>query len=94
MNSVGRIIRKLRGEDEPAVKDALANLVLAAREDEAFRQRVMWILDLPTTQRASLVNSAVEEMKLRGEPAAIRAAFLVLSTPEGANAAASMITRG
>jgi hypothetical protein len=91
MTLVDRMIRKLRGEDESAVQDALASLVLAAREDEAFRQRVMSVLKLPPGQRASLVKSAVAEMKLRGEPAAIRAAFLALANPEGADVAARLI---
>ncbi len=90
MTPVDRIVRPLRGEDEAAAQDALADLVLAAREDEAFRQRVMFVLKLPTEQRESLVRSAVEEMTMRGEPAAMRAAFLVLSTSEGADAAARM----
>ncbi len=91
MTLVDRIIRRIRGEDEEAVQDALANLVLAAREDEAFRQRLMLVLELPAEQRESLVRSAVEDMKLRGEPAAIRAAFLALATAEAADAAARLI---
>jgi hypothetical protein len=93
MTLIDRIVRKLHGADAKDAQDALASLVLAAREDSVFRERVMAVLELPTDRRESLVRSAVEEMKLRGEPAAVRAAFLVLATPEGAAAAAQQIER-
>ncbi len=91
MNSADRIIRKPGSGREEAARATLADLVLAARDDAAFRKRVMFVLKLPALQRESLVRSAVHEMELRGEPAALRAAFLVLATAEGAAAAARLI---
>ena len=91
MTFVDRIIRKWRGDDEGSAADALACLVLAAREDEAFRKRVILVLELPARQRESMVRSAVAEMSLRGESRAIQAAFAALSTTEGAEVAARLI---
>ena len=47
----------------------LARLLLAAREDAKLRAQVLFLLKLPPAQRESLVNSALAEMALRGEPA-------------------------
>lgn len=65
----------------------LARLLLAAREDAKLRAQVLFLLKLPPAQRESLVNSALAEMALRGEPAEIRAAFAVLASAEGAERA-------
>lgn len=51
----------------------------------------MAVLDLPAKDREAIVLTAVEEMERRGEPAYLRAAFLALATPEGAEAAAKAI---
>ena len=72
-------------EEEP--QDVIARLLLAAKEDDAFRQRILFLLQAPTAQRQSLVNSALHEMSLRGEPQSVRTAFAVLATDEGARAA-------
>ena len=85
-----RLIGRLR-EKNANTKDALAELVLAARDDSEFKKRVLFVLHLPKAQRESLVNSAVEEMSLRGESVAVRAAFLSLATEEGAEVAARLI---
>lgn len=77
-----------------AAQDALVRLVLAARESREFRKQVMDLLNLPANQRESLVNSALHEMALRGEPADVRAAFAMLATADGAAAAAQAIERG
>ncbi len=86
-----RMFESLGRSKEDAAKDALATLVLAAREDAAFRDRVLVVLKLPPTHRESLVRSAVEEMQRRGEPAEICAAFLTLATRAGAEIAARAI---
>jgi hypothetical protein len=41
-----------------------------------------------------LVNTALEQMRLRGEPAGVRAAFAVLATDEGARLARDELERG
>ena len=64
--------------------EVLATLLSAAKEDDAFRRYVLFLLRLPERQRESLVNSAVHEMKLRREPASAIAAFACLATAEGA----------
>lgn len=46
-----------------------------------------FLLQLPSGQRASLVNTALHEMELRGEPRPLREAFAILATESGANAA-------
>ena len=91
MMFVDRIVSALRRKSETSTRDALAELVLAAREDMEFKKRVLFVLHLPKAQRESLVNSAVEEMSLRGESVAVRAAFLSLATEKGAEVAARLI---
>lgn len=61
----------------------LARLLLESRQDANLRAQVLFLLKLPPAQRESLVNSALQEMALRGEPADVRAAFAVLATAEG-----------
>ena len=71
--------------------DALATLIVAATEDAEFRRRLISVLRLPQSQRVSLVNTAVDEMRLRGESADVRAAFLTLSTEDGARTALQIL---
>ena len=67
--------------------DALARLLIAAKEDSAFRNHVLTVLRVPTAQRASLINTALHEMRIRGESEAACAAFATLATEEGAKVA-------
>jgi len=53
--------------DTGQVTDVIATLLLAARSDSALRLRLELLLRLPSLQRESLVNTAVAEMRLRGE---------------------------
>ncbi|MDB4384897.1 hypothetical protein N9Z12_02490 [Opitutaceae bacterium] len=69
-----------------AVED-VATLMLAARENDALRTDIEALLNMPDSARAALIHTVVEEMKLKGEPSSARAAFAMLSTPEGAAAA-------
>jgi len=64
--------------------DAFAVLLVAAKEDDEFRRRLEFLLRLPALQRASLVNTGLHEMEVRGESASARAAFAVLATEDGA----------
>jgi len=80
-----------RDSIEEEVQEALAHLVLAAQEDEAFHRQILLLLDLPRPQREAMVRSAVEAMRIKGEPKALRTAFLSLATQPGAEAAARLI---
>jgi len=74
-----------QGRDDAG--DALARLLMAAKEDSGFRARVLSVLRAPTLQRESLIHTAVDEMRLRGESEAACAAFATLATEEGAKTA-------
>ena len=67
--------------------DAMAALLMAARDDAAFKARLLAVLRLPPAQREPLVRTAVDEMRLRGEPADAQLAFATLATDEGARTA-------
>ncbi len=67
--------------------DSLATLILAARENDKLMRKLKFLLSLPEAQRTSLVLTAVEEMKTRGEPPDICEAFSILATVDGAAAA-------
>ncbi len=81
--------RNQRASDK--ICEQLAVLVLAAQDDPAFSGQIKLLLNLPPLQRASIINSAVDEMKLKGEPADLRAAFAVLATDEGATVARGLL---
>jgi hypothetical protein len=80
-----------KGGDEPA-EAILADLLLAAQRDEEFRRRVMALLSVPDIPRESLVDSALHEMSLRGEPANVRRAFGLLVSPQGAALAREVLS--
>ncbi|WP_221032063.1 hypothetical protein [Actomonas aquatica] len=71
--------------------DALTTLLTAARDDRSLRAQVLMLVRLPDGQREAIVNSAVEEMRLKGEPADIRAAFALLGPADGAQRAADFL---
>ena len=73
--------------------DAIAALLRAADADAGFRKRLRLLLQLPSLQRASIVNTSVEEMTLRGEPEDVRSAFSLLATDEAAQAALRYLSR-
>lgn len=91
MTFLSRLISRLRKSEENAVKDVLVSLVLEARENAAFGEHVMRVLNLPAADRELFVRTAVEEMERQGEPVKFRAAFLVLATPRGAEFVAKAI---
>jgi hypothetical protein len=69
----------------------LTTLLLAARDDAAFRRQLLFLLRAPSLQRQSLVNTAIHEMTLRDEPREARAAFALLATDAGAKAALEVL---
>lgn len=73
-------------------RDAIATLLLVAREDPALRRQLLALLHAPALQRTSILNTALHEMELRGEPAAARAAFTVLASDAGAALALRALT--
>jgi hypothetical protein len=68
-------------------REVIAQLVLAAREDEALQRRIEFVLQLPTVQRQSIINTALHEMELRGESNGVREGFAALATDAGAEIA-------
>ena len=92
--SVASQIRKWasRADDEPS--DVIARLLLAADEDNALRSQIISLIHVPTIHRQSLVNTALHEMKLRGESKGACAAFALLATDEGAKIALSILKTG
>ena len=91
MKLIDRLSKVCRMRDADDAKDALATLILAARENKEFRRELIFLLGLPDEQRTPLVLTAVEEMKLKGEPPEICAAFSILATSDGAAAAIKAI---
>jgi hypothetical protein len=77
--------------DKDTGADTLATLIMAASEDAAFRKRLVTVLRLPTAQREPLIRTAVDEMRLRGEPAGVQEAFLTLTTAHGAKVALHLL---
>jgi hypothetical protein len=51
------------------------------------------LIQLPSFQRGSIVNTSVEEMALRGEPEDARTAFRLLATDEAAKIALRYLSR-
>jgi hypothetical protein len=86
MNIIAQIRKAFRdAEDEPG--EMLASLLLAAKDDPALRDGILALITAPVGQRESMINTALHEMRLRGESAAACAAFATLATEEGAKAA-------
>lgn len=81
---------------QPAARDnepgeALARLLAEARDDDELRRQLLFLLRVPRLQRESLINTALHEMTLRGEPAALRSAFAILLSDDGARTALSVL---
>jgi hypothetical protein len=89
MNPFGKVRRWLDKGDNAG--EAIARLLLVAKEDAAFKRQLEGILRLASHHRGSLLNDAVHQMYLHGEPASFQAAFAVLATDEGAAAALRVI---
>jgi len=75
--------------DDPT--DVIASLLLAAKEDPDLYRRMIFLLTAPAAHREPLVNSAIHEMRLRGESAGICAAFATFIPDEGAKAALNIL---
>jgi hypothetical protein len=91
MNGLAKELIKRSQFQKDSGGDTLARLIMAASEDAAFRKRLVFVLKLPQSQREPLMKTAVDEMRLRGEPPDARTAFLALSTEEGARTALQLL---
>jgi hypothetical protein len=73
--------------------EAMAALLRAADADADLRNRLRVLLQLPPFQRASIVNTSVEEMTLRGEPEDVCSAFSLLAADKASEVALRYLTR-
>jgi len=80
-------LQRLFTRDAGEPRDAVASLLVAAREDPTLHRQLLALLRAPALQRASILGTARHEMELRGEPAAYCAALAVLASDEGARLA-------
>ncbi|MSU70774.1 MAG: hypothetical protein EXS43_00315 [Opitutus sp.] len=90
MNIAARIREALGAKPDDA-GDILARMLMAAKEDPAFSDYILSILRMPPAQRESLINTALHEIRLRGESKAACAAFATLATDEGATTALRLL---
>lgn len=84
--------RSLFGTNKDDGLDEITSLMLAAKEDEKLRKQILFLVSAPTIHRQSMVASALDEMKRRGESKCYRAAFALLGTDEGAKAALELLS--
>jgi hypothetical protein len=73
------------GKLSDEVQETLARLILAAREDEEFRNYVLAILRLPESERVLAVAQAMQQMKENDEPETICNAFQMLGNSTAAD---------
>jgi hypothetical protein len=85
------VLKKFVGSEEEDPREVLATLLLAAKADATLRQQIVLLLQTAPAQRESLINTALHQMRLRGESAAACAAFAMLGTEEGAKAALEVL---
>jgi hypothetical protein len=86
MNIVSKIRKAFRDASEDP-GEMLASLLMAAKEDPALRGAILMLVGTAGGQRESMINTALHEMRLRGESAAACAAFATLATEDGAKTA-------
>jgi len=77
--------KRQRRDLADAAADAIARLVTAAAEDPDFRKRLLFVIRLPPFHRASVIATAVQEMRLKGENAADILAFAALADDAAAS---------
>jgi hypothetical protein len=61
------------------ISDSATVLLLAAKEDREFGDRLRLVLRLPSFQRKSMINSALAEMQAKGEPALLMQAIALFA---------------
>ncbi|XOV90258.1 MAG: hypothetical protein ACFHX7_10335 [Pseudomonadota bacterium] len=65
-------------------EDDLVDLVRVAQEDPQIRQHLLLILEQPTFQRQSLINSWIEELRLVSAPVSLIRALAALTDDDRA----------
>ena len=68
-----------RGKSPGDVSESATVLLLAAREDPELGDRLRAILRLPSFHRKSMINTALNEMQLKGEPPLLMQAIALLA---------------
>ena len=89
-NMIEWLVRKWRPPEDDAF-EAVASLVLAARDDHEFRVRLLAVLRLPAEHRRPMLLTAVDQMNLRGESPSAQRAFAALATDDGARLALRLL---
>ncbi len=56
------------GPSHEGISESAAVLLLAAKEDREFGNRLRVVLRLPSFHRKSMINAALAEMQAKGEP--------------------------
>jgi len=72
------------GKSHGDVGESAAVLLLAAKEDPEFGDRLRAILRLSSFHRKSMINTALNEMQLKGEPPLLMQAIALLAHDESA----------
>ena len=61
------------------ISESATVLLLAAKEDKEFGDRLRVVLRLPSFHRKSMINSALAEMQAKGEPPLLMQAIALLA---------------
>jgi hypothetical protein len=77
-------VKANRGKSPVGASESATVLLLAAREDPEFGDRLQAILRLPSFHRKSMINTALNEMQLKGEPPLLMQAIALLADDESA----------
>ena len=67
------------GPSRKGISESATVLLLAAKEDREFGNRLRVVLRLPSFQRKSMINSALAEMQAKGEPPLLMQAIALLA---------------
>ena len=73
--------------------DAFVTLIRVAQEDPEVRKILAGILELPPYHRTSLLNTLIEEMKLKGAPSDFTLALSALLDDDVAQNATKLLTK-
>ena len=89
-NVIEWLVKRWRPPEGDAF-EAVASLVLAARDDHEFRGRLLAVLRLPIEHRRPMLLTAIDQMNLRGESPSAQRAFAALATEDGARVALRLL---
>ncbi|TAN41806.1 MAG: hypothetical protein EPN22_14165 [Nitrospirae bacterium] len=80
-----------RHDDIEGVNDTFVTLIRVAQEDDGVRKTLMTILSLPPFHRKSMLNTMINEMKMKSSPADFVAAIACLLDDEIAERAIGVL---